>query len=505
MGDLIMKRSAGVLLPIASLPSDYGIGTMGEQARKFIKFLKKAKQTYWQILPIGPTGYGDSPYQSFSTFAGNPYFIDLDDLKKEGLLKTNEYTSINWGKRKNRIDYEAIYQNRFKVLRKACNRISQKKLNEFNQFVMDEAYWLEDYALYMATKESLGGIALQEWPKNIRTRDDSTIQALRIDLKEEVLFWKKIQFLFYDQWRKLKNYAQDHGIYIIGDLPIYVSGDSADVWCHPKLFQLNKEYVPIEVAGCPPDGFSVDGQLWGNPLFDWEYLKKNKYEWWILRVKHQLRFYDILRIDHFRGFSSYYAIPFGNPTASDGRWCKGPGYDLFKAIKEKLGDVSIMAEDLGFLSEDVHELLNQTGYPGMKVLQFAFDSRETNSVYLPHTYNYNCVVYAGTHDNDTIQGWLKTANKQDVKRAKEYFHLTKEEGYHWGVIRAQYASVANLAITQFQDLLGLDSKARINIPSTLGNNWVYRCNKEDFRSDLAIRLGRLAEVYGRYIHGDERK
>ena len=230
MGDLIMKRSAGVLLPIASLPSDYGIGTMGEQARKFIKFLKKAKQTYWQILPIGPTGYGDSPYQSFSTFAGNPYFIDLDDLKKEGLLKTNEYTSINWGKRKNRIDYEAIYQNRFKVLRKACNRISQKKLNEFNQFVMDEAYWLEDYALYMATKESLGGIALQEWPKNIRTRDDSTIQALRIDLKEEVLFWKKIQFLFYDQWHKLKNYAQDHGIYIIGDLPIYVSGDSADVW-----------------------------------------------------------------------------------------------------------------------------------------------------------------------------------------------------------------------------------------------------------------------------------
>ncbi|MCH4208209.1 MAG: 4-alpha-glucanotransferase [Solobacterium sp.] len=496
-----MYRSAGILLPITSLPSKYGIGTMGKASRDFIDFLAESKQSYWQILPIGPTSYGDSPYSSFSSYAGNPYLIDLDDLAAQGLLKKSEYANENWGKSQEKIDYGLLYRKRFLVLRKATDRLEVKQPKDYQAFLNREKHWLADYALYMSIKQKLGGKPVKEWPKDLRNRDPEALARIRKELASDVAFWTRVQYLFYTQWKVMSGYAHDKGIRIIGDIPFYVAADSVDVWANPHEFQLDSDGRPKEVAGCPPDGFSADGQLWGNPLFDWEKMKKDGYAWWTRRIRHQLRFYDVLRIDHFRGFASYYAIPAKDKTARNGRWRKGPGIEFFRTVEHSLGKLDIIAEDLGFLTPEVIEMVKESGYPGMKVLEFAFDTRDTGSGYLPHTYPRNCVVYAGTHDNDTILGWMRTAPKGSVNRAKQYMHMDQKEGYNWGMMRGAYESVADVAIMQLQDLLGLGSKARINIPSTTGN-WTWRCLPGKCTHALAKKMAGWMELYGRLPKSD---
>ena len=483
-------------MPISSLPSPYGIGTLGAEARKFADFLASGGQSCWQLLPVGPTSYGDSPYQSFSSFAGNPYFIDLDILAEWGLLEPEEYQFLNWGNDPGQADYELLYKNRFQVLRLAVSRLSRGDKFEMRGTLWG-ADWLEDYALFMALKDKFGGASWLDWPEELRLREPASLALARKELAAEIDFWKWVQHLFFSQWWSLKEYVNQKNISIIGDLPIYVALDSADVWANPDQFQLDENGRPTEVAGCPPDGFSADGQLWGNPLFDWERMKKDGYAWWLKRIAWQFQICDTLRIDHFRGFDSYYAIPYGDKTARNGTWKPGPGIDFFKTVNKALGKKDIIAEDLGFLTPSVHKLLKDSGYPGMKVLEFAFDSRDTGSDYLPHCYSPHCVVYAGTHDNDTIQGWMSSAPKKDVSFAKAYLRLSKREGYHWGMMRSAWASPADLAVMQFQDLLGLGSEARMNTPSTLGNNWKWRALPGSFDEKLSRRLYREMQVYQR--------
>ena len=483
-------------MPISSLPSPYGIGALGAEAREFAGFLAAGGQSCWQVLPLGPTSYGDSPYQSFSSFAGNPYFIDLDVLAEGGLLKPEEYQSLHWGDDPERVDYEALYKNRFSVLRLACSRLKQEDLSELRG-TLRKADWLEDYALFMALKNKFGGASWLEWPEELRLRRPAAMDAARKELADEIEFWRRVQLLFFNQWWNLKKYANEKGVSIIGDLPIYVALDSADVWANPEQFQLDENGLPTEVSGCPPDGFSADGQLWGNPLFHWERMKEDGYAWWLRRISFQFQLYDTLRIDHFRGFDSYYAIPYGEATARNGRWRPGPGIDFFKAVNRALGKRDIIAEDLGFLTPSVRRLLEDSGYPGMKVLEFAFDSRDPDSSFLPHCYPRHCVVYTGTHDNDTIQGWIASASPEDAAFAKAYLRLNKREGYHWGMMRAAWASPADLAVMQFQDLLGLGSEARMNTPSTLGNNWLWRTLPGTFGKKLSRRLYRETQVYQR--------
>ena len=483
-------------MPISSLPSPYGIGTLGAEARKFADFLAAGGQSCWQLLPVGPTSYGDSPYQSFSSFAGNPYFIDLDILAEWGLLEPGEYQFLNWGNDPGQADYELLYKNRFQVLRLAVSRLSRGDKFEMRGTLWG-ADWLEDYALFMALKDKFGGASWLDWPEELRLREPASLALARKELAAEIDFWKWVQHLFFSQWWSLKEYVNQKNISIIGDLPIYVALDSADVWANPDQFQLDENGRPTEVAGCPPDGFSADGQLSGNPLFDWERMKKDGYAWWLKRIAWQFQICDTLRIDHFRGFDSYYAIPYGDATAKNGRWKPGPGIGFFKAVNKALGKKDIIAEDLGFLTPSVHKLLKDSGYPGMKVLEFAFDSRDTGSDYLPHCYSPHCVVYAGTHDNDTIQGWMASAPKKDVSFAKAYLRLSKREGYHWGMMRSAWASPADLAVMQFQDLLGLGSEARMNTPSTLGNNWKWRALPGTFDEKLSKRLYREMKVYQR--------
>jgi len=483
-------------MPIFSLPSPHGIGTLGKEAFRFVDFLAAGGQSCWQVLPLGPTGYGDSPYQSFSSFAGNPYLIDLDTLAEQGLLKPDEYQTLPWGDDPSSVDYRRLYQNRFSVLRLACSRLRQGDLFELRG-TLREAGWLEDYALFMALKNKFGGDSWFRWPEELRLREPAALAAAREELEEDIQFWKTVQYLFFKQWWNLKEYANQKGVSIIGDLPIYVSEDSADVWANQPQFQLDEAGRPTEVAGCPPDGFSADGQLWGNPLFDWERMKQEGYSWWLKRIAFQFTIYDTLRIDHFRGFDAYFAIPAGDGATADGRWKPGPGIDFFNAVNRVLGKKDIIAEDLGFLTPSVRKLLHDSGYPGMKVLELAFDSRDTGSGYLPHCYTPHCVVYTGTHDNDTIQGWMSAAPKKDVALAKAYLRLSAREGYHWGMMRAAWASAADLAVMQFQDLLGLGSEARINTPSTLGNNWKWRTLPGTFDEKLSRRLRREMEVYQR--------
>lgn len=491
-------RKAGVLLPISSLPSPYGIGTLGAAAREFVDFLSAGGQSCWQILPVCPTGYGDSPYQSFSSYAGNPYLIDLDELASEGLLRSEEYQPLDWGSDAERVDYGLLYERRYPVLRKAAERLLSWNDVEFESFCRENAFWLEDYSLFMALKKRHNACSWFTWPRGERLREPAVMEKARRELAPEIDFWKAVQCLFFRQWKRLKAYANGKGITMIGDLPIYVSADSADVWSDPQQFQLDAEGRPTEVAGCPPDGFSADGQLWGNPLFDWDFMRQDGYTWWIRRIAFQFQIYDTLRIDHFRGFEAYYAIPSGNTTAQGGRWRPGPGIAFFRKIHEALGPRDIIAEDLGFLTDGVKELLRESGYPGMKVLQFAFDSRDTGSGYLPHLYGRHCVVYTGTHDNDTIQGWIENATPEDVAFAKAYLRLNREEGWHWGMIRSAWASVADLAIIPFQDFLGLGSQARMNTPSTLGGrNWQWRARAGDFSDKLADRLHRETALYQR--------
>ena len=483
---------------LSSLPSPYGIGTMGETARAFVDFLAAAGQSFWQLLPVCPTSYGDSPYQSFSTYAGNPYFIDLDELAKGGLLLREEYESADWGENPAAVRYDLLYRNRYPVLRKAAERFRRKLPEDFEAFCRENAYWLEDYALFMALKEAFDGAPWLEWEEGLKNREPEALQTAKEQYAEEISFRKILQYLFFSQWKALRSYANAKGISIIGDLPIYVSLDAVDVWASPQLFQLEETRYPKEVAGCPPDGFSDIGQLWGNPLFDWDYMAKDQYGWWVRRIHYLCGVYDILRIDHFRGFDSYYAIPYGDRNARNGHWCKGPGMELFWALEQAVGKQNIIAEDLGFMTDSVRQLLEESGFPGMKVLEFAFDRRDANNTaYLPHYYPPNCVAYTGTHDNEPIMGWASSADPEDVAHAIEYLGLHKEEGYNWGMMRALWASAADLTVVPFQDLLGLGSESRMNTPSTVGNNWRWRTLPGTFSPELAEKVRHKMEMYGR--------
>ncbi len=493
-----MERGSGILMHIASLPGKYGIGTFGKSAYEFCDFLKKSGQKYWQILPLGQTSYGDSPYQAFSAFAGNPYFIDLDILQEEGLLEKEEYENIDFGKDPESIDYGLMFTEKMQILKKAYGKFNINESKEFEEFVRDEAKWLEDYSLFMALKYKFNFGSWNSWDVNIKTRDEETLEYYRNELKNEINYWKFIQYEFFNQWQKLKQYANEKEIKIIGDIPIYLSQDSSDVWADPKLFLLDEQTLePLKVSGCPPDAFSETGQLWGNPIYDWHYLENTGYEWWIDRIESSLKLYDILRIDHFRGFEAYWSVSYGEKTAQNGEWVKGPGIKLFDAIKDKLGEIEIIAEDLGYLTEDTIEFKKQTGFPGMKIIQFAFGSDSRNP-YLPHNYERNCVAYTGTHDNDTVRGWLEvTGSKEEIEKAVEYFNLTKEEGYNWGIIRGVWGSVADTSIGVMQDFLNLGNEARINKPSSLASNWSWRAKDDVFTNELANKIYRLTKIYGR--------
>ena len=491
-------RKSGILLPVSSLPSAYGIGCFSREAYEFIDKLKTAGQSYWQILPLGPTSYGDSPYQSFSSFAGNPYFISLDGLVEEGYLTREDCTSCDFGDNEEYVDYEKLYKNRFLLLRKAYENSHIQDKEEFQAFVRENKDWLDNYALYMAVKAHFDNTCWVEWDEDIKLRKPEALKKYQKEFADEIGFYQFQQYLFAKQWKALKAYANQNGIKIIGDIPIYVAFDSSDAWANPELFQFDENCNPIAVAGCPPDGFSATGQLWGNPLYRWEYHKETGYAWWLNRLKATFEKYDVLRIDHFRGFDEYYAIPYGEPTAENGKWEPGPGYDLFKTMKEVLGKKEIIAEDLGFLTPSVLKLVKKTGYPGMKVLQFAFDSRE-ESDYLPHNYTKNCVVYTGTHDNDTTEGWFTALSARDRRFCRRYLDM-KGRGrgrIHTALIRTALASVADTAIIPMQDYLGLDSRARINTPSTLGNNWKWRMKADAFTGELAEEIRKITKLYGR--------
>ncbi|MCI8976280.1 MAG: 4-alpha-glucanotransferase [Lachnospiraceae bacterium] len=489
-------RASGILLPVSSIPSAYGIGSFSKEAYEFVDFLEKAGQSYWQILPLGPTGYGDSPYQSFSTFAGNPYYIDFEELIEEGLLTKEQCEECDWGGSEAYVDYEKIYKSRFRVLKEAFDNSRLEDNEGFQAFVAENAFWLSDYSLYMAVKDSYKGKSWSEWDGDIRLRKPEAIEKYAEKLKEEILFYEFQQYLFDTQWRKLKKYANDKGVKIIGDIPIYVALDSADTWANPELFQLDENRRPTGVAGCPPDAFSATGQLWGNPLYKWDYHKETEYAWWIQRISYCYKLYDVVRIDHFRGFDEYYNIPFGDTTAEFGRWEKGPGYDLFKVMKKKIGNKPVIAEDLGFLTPTVNQLLKKSGYPGMKVLQFSFDSRE-ESDYLPHNYTANSVVYTGTHDNDTTVGWYQTISRRDRSFARKYLNIKTGRELEWNFIRAALGSVSDTAVIPMQDYLGLGSEARINVPSTLGTNWKWRMTKGQIPEGLAEKIYDLCKLYGR--------
>ncbi len=494
---MAIKRSSGILLPIASLPSPYGIGTLGKSAYDFVDFLADANQTYWQILPVGPTSYGDSPYQSFSTFAGNPYFIDLDMLIEDGLLKKSDIESIDWGENLREIDYEKIYNNRFDVLRKAFSNSKGILDEKFVTFSNENGAWIHDYALYMAVKAHFDMKSWTEWEdEDIRLHKPEAVDKYKKELSNEILFYEYLQYLFYSQWEKLRAYAKDKGIGIIGDIPIYVAMDSADVWANTELFQFDENCVAAAVAGVPPDYFSEDGQLWGNPLYDWDRMKQDGFKWWIDRVGGASRIYDVVRIDHFRAFASYWAVPSDSETAKNGEWIPGPRMDLIGVLKGWFKDIEFIAEDLGFLTPDVVELQRESGFPGMKVLEFAFDSREPSD-YLPHTYPENSVCYIGTHDNTPIMAWQDEAAPEDVEFAKEYLGLNEKEGLNWGFIRGGMSSVANLFVTQFQDYLGYAGESRTNTPGTLGINWKWRLLEDDLSEALAEKIARATHIYGR--------
>lgn len=492
-------RRCGVLMPVSSLWSPYGIGAFSKEAYEFVDFLEKAGQGLWQILPLGPTGYGDSPYQSYSTFAGNPYYIDLGALKERGWITEKECEDCDFGDCHDFIEYDKIYKQRFKLLRKAYENSGISGNSGFMRFCEKNAYWLEDYALYMAVKKSFGGTSWLSWEEGIKLRKEEALRYYREKCKDEIGFYRFEQYLFRTQWSALKNYANSRGIRIIGDIPIYVALDSADVWAGRELFQLGEDGTPKAVAGCPPDSFSATGQLWGNPLYDWEYHRATEYGWWMQRIGYCYELYDIVRIDHFRGFDEYYSIPYGDATAESGHWEKGPGISVFRTMKKKLGNREVIAEDLGFLTDTVKKLVEESGFPGMKILQFAFDSREAGN-YMPYYYPANCVVYTGTHDNDTLMGWYDTLDKKDKEAARKYLDIHSRNNVHLVFIREALKSVADTAIIPMQDYLALGSEARINTPSTLGNNWKWRVRKEMLTEKLAGQMRDLGEVYGRIDH-----
>jgi len=488
-------RCSGILMHISSLPGPYGIGTMGKKAFEFVDFLESAGQSVWQILPLTPTGYGDSPYQSCSTFAGNHYLIDLDALVEAGLLKPEEPESVRWCHSDTKADFGILYNNRLKVLRLAFSRFRDNRA--LDEFCRKNSSWLPDFALFMALKDRYQGKPWYQWEEKLKFREVNALRDAQWDLRFEIRFFCFVQYLFYKQWQDLREYAHKKNIRIIGDVPIYVPYDSVEVWKDPALFQLDEKLNPTAVAGCPPDAFSEDGQLWGNPLYRWDVMEATGFEWWIRRLAAAGRLYDIVRMDHFRGLEAYWAIPFGAETAKGGKWVKGPGMAFVQAVKQQLPELSMIAEDLGFLTQEVLDLRDASGFPGMKVLEFAFDSREPSD-YLPHTYVPNTVCYTGTHDNMTMRQWFETATAEAVEYATEYMNLSEKEGLVWGVVRTAFASVSETCVVPMQDLLDLGGEARMNFPGTLSDsNWTWRASNDMMSGELAKKLLSLTKLYGR--------
>ena len=476
-----LERGAGLLMPISALPSNYGIGTLGEESYRFADFLKRIGIKYWQVLPIGPTSFGDSPYQSFSAFAGNPYFIDLDYLVQEKLLDKNEIESLQWQQTEDCVDYATIYQNRFVILKKAFQRSKHTELSEFKEFCESNTFWLKDYSLYMAVKEHFNNREWLLWDEGIKLRDPQEIERYSKELDEEIKFWEFCQFKFSQQWNKLKNYVNKLGIQMIGDIPLYVSSDSSDVWVHGDLLELYERKNPINEAGVPPDAFSADGQRWGNPLYRWDVMEQQDFSWWRQRMKASADLYDIIRIDHFIGVVNFYSIPASSQSAVVGEWRIGPGEKLVRIIKESIGNAKIIAEDLGVVTQKVRDLIQQSGFPGMKILEFGLDG-PGNHEYLPHNYKTtNLVAYTGTHDNETLMGYLGGKTDKELEFALQYFDVESKEDLPYAIIRALYASIADIVIVQMQDLLKLDNKARMNFPSTIGGNWQWRVTKEQYK------------------------
>ena len=491
------ERAAGILLPISSLPSKYGIGTLGREAYRFVDQLKEAGQHYWQVLPVGPTSYGDSPYQSFSAFAGNPYFIDLEFLMKEGMLTEEDVASCDWCLSQDDVDYARIYESRFAVLHKAYRGSKFREEKRFKNFCKENKYWLDDYCLYMALKFYYGGKEWSAWEESIRLREKKAVKHYEKLLAEEIDFWRFCQYQFFRQWRALKKYANKRKIRIIGDIPLYMAMDSADVWTHGELFELDERKKPINVAGVPPDAFSADGQLWGNPLYNWKEMEKRGFAWWYMRMSLNAKLYDVIRIDHFIGIVNFWSIPAGSDTAINGKWRKGPGQKLTAVIKKATKGSDIIAEDLGVVGENVRKLIKKTGWPGMKILQFAFDGSSENE-YLPHNLkSTNCIIYGGTHDNETLEGYFGGRTKKENKFARQYLNVEEDKELTKAVIRAGYASIANIAIFQMQDILGLDNRARMNLPSTVGTNWRWRMLPGQFTEKHQKELKRLCCLYSR--------
>ncbi len=481
---------------ISSLPSPYGIGTLGKAAYDFADFLHRAGQRYWQILPIGPTSYGDSPYQSFSTCAGNPYFIDLDLLEQDGLLTREEIDAVDWGTDAGRVDYGFQYSVRFDLLYNAYLRGRDRDADALREF-RDANPWVEEYALYMALKRSNSMQSWEHWPEEIRLRRPGAADTYATVLAEDTNFFIYLQFLFFRQWNRLRDYVHGLGIRIIGDLPIYVPYDSCDVWANPQLFQLDEGGLPTGVAGVPPDYFSEDGQLWGNPLYNWDAMRADGYRWWMQRIAAAGRLFDVIRIDHFRGLESYWSVPYGDVNARRGHWVKGPGQDFIDAVHRRFPELHLIAEDLGFLTPEVIELQRNSGYPGMKVLEFAFDPREPSN-YLPHRYTTNCICYSGTHDNETLVQWLDGASPETVQYVQEYLGLRDRSECVSGILRAGMASVADVFIAQLQDYLELGAEARMNEPGTLSTkNWSWRVDASLLTDELADRIARMVKLYER--------
>lgn len=487
-------RSAGILMAVSSLPSPYGIGTFGREAYKFVDFVKECNHRYWQVLPLGPTTYGDSPYQSFSAFAGNPYFIDLDILIEEGLLDKEAVLDCDWGDNTSYVDYEKMYNSRFKVLHQAYDKFTGD--SSYEEFLTDNKEWLDDYALFMAVKDYYGGKCWMEWGESIKFRRHEAIVQYSMLLKNEIGFWKFVQYKFAEQWGRLKGYANEKGIEIIGDIPIYMGIDSSDVWANTGEFQLDENLTPVKVAGVPPDAFSELGQKWGNPLYDWDVMEQNGFAWWKRRMQSSAKLYDVIRIDHFIGIVKYYEIPTEMPDARQGQYKKGPGQKLLDVINEAIGDKKLIAEDLGVEVPEVNEILKNNRYPGMKVLEFAFGGERDNP-HLPHCYTRNCVVYGGTHDNETLMGYYSDRTDDELAYAIDYLDTNDRARMVDNTFRAAYASVAYLAVFAVQDILKLDNSARMNLPSSLGTNWKWRMSEGQLTKEHACNMRHLASVFGR--------
>ena len=490
------SRSSGIVMHISSLPGKYGIGDFGQEAYDFVDYLVKAKQKNWQILPLGITSFGDSPYQSFSAFAGNPYFIDLDEMLEKQFISQKDLIKYKLDIDENKVHYDNLYLNKMKLLRIAYDKskiVLHEKLKEFYDSNFD---WLRNFGLFMAIKYKHDNKSWHEWDKNYREIDSEVVLDFEKTNQDEIFFWVFTQYFFYKHWNKLKKYCNEMGVKIIGDLPIYVSEDSSDLWSNPEYFNVDKNFMPLTVSGCPPDGFADDGQLWGNPIYNWKAMEDDGYKWWIKRIAHSFEIFDTVRIDHFRGFESYWEVDYGDKTARGGKWIKGPGINLFNKIKDKLGDLDIIVEDLGFNTPEVTKMVEDSGYPNMKVLHYAFNPY-AESEHAPHGFDKNCIVYTSTHDTQTLMGWFDTLPKDIFEYAAKYFKLCHTEGLNWGVIRGAWGSSANLAMTTMQDLIGLDDCGRMNTPGVMENNWTWRVKKEQMTDEIANRLANITKMYWR--------